>query len=225
MYIKKLTLHSKDFNKQVRFFRDCLGFDVAYSDNSATINMGLSKLEFIKGHVDGKYHYCFLIPCNQIKEALDWLSNRLDLISVERDSYISHFESWNAYSIYFYDGEGNIAELIARLDLQNESTEEFGTHSFLSINEIGTPTSDPRSLDDHLRNTIGSPYWKGDLDRFSTNGDQQGLFLLPNYKIKKTWYPTQIEVRPLPYLATIIQDNQEFSITYENEEMNIRSKK
>ena len=149
------------------------------------------------------------------------MCNRLDLIPVEDNNYIANFESWNAHSIYFYDGDGNIAELITRHDLQNESVNKFGIHSFLSVNEIGTPSSDIRSLDTQLTIQIGSTYWKGDRDRFSTNGNQHGLFLLPNYTIKKTWFPTQIEIKPLPYSALIVHKEKEYAITYKNEIMKI----
>ena len=89
----------------------------------------------------------------------------------------------------------------------------------ISINEIGTPHVNPRALDRQLQSTIGSLYWKGDLDRFSTHGDQYGLFLLPNYKIKKTWFPTEIEVKPLPYSATIVQDSNKYLVQYINEKL------
>ena len=225
MQIKKLTLQSNSIDCQVSFFRDILGFDVENKVNLISITIGTTTLEFVNSPVDGKYHYCFLIPCNQMDKAIEWLSNRLDLIPVENYNLIANFESWNAHSIYFFDGDGNLAELIARHDLQNQSDEEFGIHSFLSVNEIGTPSSDIRTLDSQLTEEIGSSYWKGDRDRFSTNGDQHGLFLLPNYTIKKTWYPTEIEVMPLPYTATIIQNDKEYDVSYENEIMRIEFKR
>ncbi len=221
MRIKKLTLQSNDIARQVSFFKDTLGFTVERSENLLSIVIGNSTLEFIDVPVDGKYHYCFLIPCNQIEEAKVWLSQKLELILVENHNYIAHFDTWNADSIYFYDGNGNIAELIARHDLINRSDKKFGLNSFLSINEIGTPTSDTRRLDHQLTNEIGSEFWKGNLDTFSTNGNQHGLFLLPNYLIKKTWFPTPIKVMPLPYTATIIQDENQYQINYKNENMQV----
>ena len=222
MQINKLTLHSNNIVSQVAFFKDILGFEVVNKVDLISITIGTSTLEFVNTPVYGKYHYCFLIPCNQIEEAKDWLSNRLDLIPVVDNNYIANFESWNANAIYFYDGDGNIAELIARHDLQNESNEEFGIHSLLSINEIGTPSFHIRALDAQLTEEIGSTYWKGDKDRFSTNGNQDGLFLLPNYNIKKTWYPTEIELLPLPYTATIIQNGNAYKIKYKGERMSIK---
>ena len=221
MRIKKLTLQSNNIECQASFFKNLLGCNVRQLENLISIKIGTSILEFVNAPVYGKYHYCFLIPCNQIEEAKEWFSNKLDLIPVEDNNFIANFESWNAQSMYFYDGEGNIAELIARHDLQNESDEYFGIHSFLSVNELGNPTSDPRSINQQLNEIIGSQHWKGDLDRFATNGDQHGLFLLPNYTIKKTWFPTQIEIKPLPYSALIVHKEKEYAITYENEIMEI----
>lgn len=223
MQINKLALNTNNIDSQVAFFKDILGFEVEHKVDLISITIGTSTLEFVNTPVDGKYHYCFLIPCNQIDKAKEWLSNKIDLIPVEDNNFIAYFEFWNAHSIYFYDGDGNIAELIARHDLQNDSDKEFGIHSFLSVNEIGMPSSDIRSLDTYLTNEIGSIYWKGDRDRFSANGDQHGLFLLPNFNIKKTWYPTEIEVLPLPYTATIIQDGKVYDVSYENEVMRIDS--
>lgn len=219
MHIEKLRLHSDNIDQQVSFFRNILGLVTRSSEGLLSIDVGTSVLEFVDSPVDGKYHYCFLIPSNQIEEAKEWLSKRLDLIEVEENNFIANFESWNAHSIYFYDGNGNIAELIARHDLQNESQDKFGIQSLISINEIGTPHVNPRALDRQLQSTIGSLYWKGDLDRFSTHGDQYGLFLIPNYKIKKTWFPTEIEVKPLPYSSTIVQDSNKYLVQYINEKL------
>lgn len=221
MQIKKLTLHSNSLDQQYSFFEKILGFNVERNEKLISIAIGASVLEFIDTPVKGKYHYCFLIPCNQIEEAQEWMSKRHNLIPIEPNINIAHFKSWNSHSIYFYDGEGNIAEFIARHDLKNESHEKFGIHSFLSINEIGTPTAHPRSTDFQLQCAMGSQFWKGDLDRFSTHGDENGLFLLPNYKIKTTWYPTDVKVMPVPYSAIIICKMKEYSLAYKDETLTI----
>ncbi|NNF34968.1 MAG: hypothetical protein HKN68_12720 [Saprospiraceae bacterium] len=47
------------------------------------------------------------------------------------------------------------------------------------------PTENTNLLNTIFQNLIGSHFWKGDMTRFGTHGDQNCLLLLPNPRYKK----------------------------------------
>lgn len=214
MRIKSLTLFSNDLDSQRDFYRNVLGFDISNeSIDSFSVSVGWSTLTFKKAEERHLYHYCFLIPFNKFDEAYEWFSKRLKLISLDEETTFE-FENWNAKSFYFYDGNGNIAECIVRYDLSNESSPDFSISDLLCINEIGTPTYAIEEINNHIEATTGSQFWKGDYERFGTNGDNEGLFLLVNSRIKKSWFPTNLPTIPSTYEATIETGKGLFDIFY-----------
>jgi len=54
-----------------------------------------------------------------------------------------------------------------------------------------------------INQLVGSQFWKGDTARFGAHGDDEGLILLPNYDIKKTWFPTDVKTTTSPFVATL----------------------
>lgn len=64
-------------------------------------------------------------------------------------------------------------------------------------------TNEIEKTNQQLESHIGAKFWKGNLKRFAANGDQEGLFLLPNYDIKNTWFPTEVIIKPNPLTAVI----------------------
>ena len=184
MRIKKLTLYTHQLESEKKFYSETLGFSfLDSSEKDFSVKVGTTQLTFQKTNQLYIYHYCFLIPENKLDEGVEWLKQRLPLIEIEKGRWIENFETWNADSIYFYDGSGNIAEFIVRHDLDNQSDEEFSLASILNVNEIGMPVRDVAKMN-HQLEKLGSPLWRGDLKRFGVNGTQDGLFLLPNYEIK-----------------------------------------
>lgn len=167
------------------------------------------------------YHFCFLIPSNKLNESLAWMQKRVEIVEVEKGEHIVHFDTWNAHSFYFYDADGNIAEFIVRHDLENTTNEPFGLNHVICVNEIGLGTNDPKALNSKLEQEIGSTFWKGDLERFATNGCQEGLFLLPNYNLKDVWFPSQIKIKPEPVHALIENNGELFKVSYQNNDINI----
>ena len=156
---------------------------------------------------------------NKLNEAIEWLHKKLEIIKIEEERIIQHFESWNAHSIYFYDGAGNLAEFIVRYDLKNESQQPFDHTQILCVNEIGMPTKNIKKINVQLEETIHSKFWKGDLERFGTNGTQEGLFLLVNNDAKKTWFPTQMKIKTSPFEILTTINQQKYFLEYRNEEI------
>ncbi len=220
MKIKKLKLYTKTLELEKEFYSKTLGFEVIENfSNSFTLKVGWSELTFEKSKKDYKYHYCFLIPSNKLTQALEWMQKRVKIIDLENGKKTQRFESWNADSFYFYDASGNIAEFIVRYELENHEYSDFKISDVLCVNEIGMPTKDVVNLNNQLQDNFGTEFWKGDPQRFGTNGSQEGLFLLPNYNIKEIWFPTSIKIKPEPFSAVIINNGKKYFMEYKNEEL------
>lgn len=216
MRIQKLKLYTNKLDLEKEFYSKTLGFNLVESNsNFFTIKIGWSELTFQKSIKDFKYHYCFLIPSNKLIQSMEWMEKRVDLIELGDDRKIQRFESWNAESFYFYDASGNIAEFIVRNELNNESENEFDISQVLCVNEIGMPTKNVEETNRQLKKELDTAFWKGD-SRFGTNGSQQGLFLLPNYEIKETWFPTSIKIKPEPFDAIIENQGKQYFVEFKN---------
>jgi catechol 2,3-dioxygenase-like lactoylglutathione lyase family enzyme len=224
MKVKTITLYSNDLKSQKSFYQDTLGLAASNeTEDSFSIEVGWTKMTFKKSSEKFCYHYCFLIPSNKLEEALGWFGSRLDIVPIE-DNFTYFFESWNARSFYFYDGNGNLAECIVRYDLKNTSNTQFTSDDLLCINEIGMPSTHIPTLNDSLINEMGSHFWKGDMERFATNGSQEGLFLLVNNLIKKTWFPSSLPTQSSPFQATIETKKGLFDIEFVAGELKISKK-
>ena len=213
MKFKKLKLFTDSINSELNFYTKILGFRlVKQTDISFTIKAGWSELTFEKSNIKHMYHYCFLLPCNQLREALMWMENKGKILSIEKNRYVEHFESWNTDSFYFNDASGNLAEFIVRHNLENESDIGFSIDSIRGINEMGLPTRNIDKLNKQLEEELNTKFWKGDSHRFGTNGSEEGIWLLPNFEIKKNWFPTSLEIRPEQFEATIAVHDDIYNI-------------
>lgn len=220
MKLKKLKLYTNHLETEFKFYSETLGFEILeQNSNSFTVKIGWSELTFKKSGREHIYHYCFLIPSNMLSQALEWMEKRTKIIEIEAGRKIQNFENWNADSFYFHDASGNIAEFIVRYDLKNEEKNDFNISKILGINEIGLPTNDIQKTNNQLQLEIKTKFWKGDLQRFGTNGTQEGIFLLPNYKVKDIWFPTQLKIRPEPFEAVVENEEKEYLIEFKNEKI------
>lgn len=220
MRFKKLKLYTNTLESELKFYSETLGFKILeQKTNRFSVKIGWSELLFEKSERAYKYHYCFLIPSNKLEEALKWMEKRTEVLTIENNRKIQNFESWNADSFYFYDASGNIAEFIVRYDLNNEESDTFDISKVLGINEIGMPTTNVKRINDQLQKALKTEYWKGDIERFGTNGSQEGIFLLPNYNLKNIWFPTSIKIKPEPFEAVIENKQREYHLEYKNEKI------
>ena len=195
MKIKRLSLQTAYLKTLQEFYSSVLELPVQQTDEKKiTIKTGASDLIFAETRTgEPFYHYAINIPANKIAEAKDWLSNKVKLLWMEDyKNDIADFVNWHAKSVYFYDPAGNIVELIARFDLDNNTSETFSSHQFLSVNEVGLVFTDENfeeeimSLQDSysLSNFDKQP----PLPKFRAIGDDHGLFVVvPEHR---NWYPT-----------------------------------
>ena len=122
MKIKKLSLQTAYLKTLQEFYSSILELHVqSPGEREINITIGNSDLVFAETTTaEPFYHFAINIPSNKIEEAKDWLSNKVKLLWMEdyKDD-IADFVNWHAKSVYFYDPAGNIVELIARFDLDN----------------------------------------------------------------------------------------------------------
>ncbi|UWY26820.1 hypothetical protein N4T20_13935 [Flavobacterium sp. TR2] len=122
---------------------------------------------------------------------------------LEDKTVVTHFENWNAHSIYFFDHSGNLLEFIARHDLNNEQIGEFNSASILSISEIGIVTENPLKLGNQLIEEHGLQFFSqnANTEKFAAMGDHEGLLIL--VQPTRNWYPTQIPSESNPIRITL----------------------
>jgi hypothetical protein len=112
----------------------------------------------------------------------------------DRDEY--RFASWNADAVYFQDPVGNVAELIARHDLPDDSPGPFGPSDVLSVSEIGVVVPDVPAFVAAAREQLGlAPYRPGTPD-FAPVGDEHGLLIVA--REGRPWFLAEIPARPQP---------------------------
>ena len=189
MRIKELKIYSQDLQKQTDFYTKTIGLDlIERSPHHVIFQIGESRLKIVKDERFRPYHFAINIPCNQESEALQWLKERVEILK-DGNNEIQQFDNWNAKAVYFYDADNNIVEFIARQNLRNERFEDFGTDSLLEISEIGIPVNDISTAYNSLKNIAHLEIYDGEFERFCAIGDEHGLFICINKKVKD-WFPT-----------------------------------
>lgn len=189
MKIKELILFTNNLDRQIDFYTTILEFPIVNSTpESTSFKMGDSILTLQYRRNTVPYHFAINIPSFKEVEALYWLKERVDILQFDEKEIID-FSNWNAKAIYFYDLDKNIVEFIARKNLDYKSDFKFSTKSVLNISEIGLVSNQIHKTF-HKLNELGFiEVYSGDFDRFCAVGDDNGLFILVNNKLKK-WFPT-----------------------------------
>lgn len=217
MNIKELTLFTAQLALQSDFYEATLGLEkVEETTTSVSFKVGDSILKFVQRDNVTPYHFAFNIPSNQAEGALNWLKQRVKILKDE-DSEIQYFNFWDAYAVYFYDKEHNIVEFIARKRLNYELDKPFDQSCLLNISEIGLPTKDIQREFNLLNSVAGIPLYSGSIERFCAAGDDHGLFILINKRIKKEWFPTYDKPYSSDFVVRFTEGEQEFCFEYFDE--------
>ncbi|OXB25059.1 glyoxalase [Flavobacterium tructae] len=194
MKLQHLQIQSNNIQETAAFYQNVLNLPILEKDSrSVTIQAGESVLQFIENlQLDSIYHFAFNIPQNKLQEAIQWATNKVDLIVIEDTTVIANFENWNANAIYFYDNNGNILEFIVRYDLNNAQTEPFSSQSILNISEIGILNENPLVLANQLITQHNLEFFRknDNSELFAALGDDEGLLIM--VRPGRNWYPTQI---------------------------------
>jgi hypothetical protein len=153
------------------------------------VKAGRTQLFFTEApEFDGAYHFAFNIPENQFDSAKTWIASRVPLLQDETGKDEFHSENWNSSSVYFKDTAGNVLEFIARHDLKDAASGEFGSKQILNVSEIGLPSEDVVSLASEICKRLDvSVFRQAANESFTPVGDNDGLLILP---IKdRIWIP------------------------------------
>lgn len=200
MKIKEIYLFSDDLKATELFYREVLGIRrFGKEKNSLSFFTGSTKLTFHRSEkLKPVYHLAFDIPHNQIDEALEWLRKRTAIVPVSDTETIADFTNWDARSIYFYDNNGNILELICRFALDNHSEKPFDSSSILHVSEIGMVTDHVPGLCEQIRTQYKLPIFarQQPTEKFAAIGDDEGLFIVVDSH--REWCPTQQKSNPFP---------------------------
>lgn len=211
MRITELTLATSSPEELKKFYADLLGFDeiAAKSDSDGfSFQCGDTRMNFVPGDRDAKYHFAFNVHPDKLPEAITWLQQRgVELVhSAEHRGFLIDFPDWWAKSVYFYDPAGNIAEIIARGALGPAgNTPKFSAKSITGVSEIGVVTDDVPAMREWISTAHGIHAFarNKNTDDFSAMGDDHGLLLLVTAGRK--WYMGNFEAHHYP--LAIVGDN------------------
>lgn len=199
MKIEELILFTNKLDAQIDFYTTILELPIEISTPEYTsFNIGNSILTFKYKKDATPYHFALNIPSNKEKEALYWLKERVDILSFD-DKEIIDFSSWNAKAIYFYDLDNNIIEFISRKNLELNFDQKFSSKSIINISEVGLVSNEIELMFNKLYGINKLDVYSGDFEQFCAVGDEEGLFIIVNNKLRK-WFPTGDEI----YLSDFI---------------------
>jgi catechol-2,3-dioxygenase len=218
MEIKELKIYSSKIKEQADFYSKVLGLIVIkLTEDNVFLEIGKSILNIEFKAETTPYHFAINIPSNKEYEALEWLKSRVEILK-EEGNEIQDFDFWNAKAIYFYDKDKNIVELIARKNLNNLSNQKFDSNQFLQISEIGLPTLNIENEFKQLKSLTGIEIFDGGFERFCAIGDENGLFICINKKVKY-WYPTNDKAFSSEFEIRLLEKGNEYRIAYKNEKI------
>ncbi|MBK8196210.1 MAG: hypothetical protein IPK76_24565 [Lewinellaceae bacterium] len=201
MKIHSIKLETASLDKVADFYHTSLGLEVIRAESGVVhIRIGSSWLVFKENPgLKGIYHFAINIPCNQIREGMAWLERcGIELIANEKGETQIDFPNWNAEAAYFFDPAGNIVELIARRDLQNDSDHTFGPDALYEICETGIVTDDVPAWNARVAESYGiHPFDKQKpAEEFSALGTDSGLFIV--VKEGRKWFLTDLPATRVP---------------------------
>jgi catechol 2,3-dioxygenase-like lactoylglutathione lyase family enzyme len=213
--IHQLTLATADSAGQAVFWADVLGLPVDDSGNGAIVvrlRESVIRFEQVSPGLDPRYHFAINIPRDAIEDAAAWVAQRHELLAFHGDPDVEEGativqSSRGASALYFLDAGGNVVELLANPDLDNDSDAPFGADSFLEIAEIGVATADTAATREAIQAVLGADVlWGGRQGWLLTAiGDDHGVVIVA--PTGRGWIPTGLQARPLP--TTIVATGPE----------------
>lgn len=216
MKILEIEILTNNLPETEKFYAKILCFEVDNkTEHSITFKIGSSKLTFTKTALNNPvYHFAFEIPYNLLEEAIVWIADKAELIKLDNNTLITHFEDWNAKSIYFYDNNGNILEFIVRYDNTISSAAAFTQHQILCVSEIAFVTDSVEKLVSELKMKTGLDYFSkhAPCSDFSVLGNNTGLLLISVED--RAWYPTQIKAKKFTVKVKLKSDRRTIEYQY-----------
>lgn len=214
MVIEELRLRSYSLERQYQLFADQLGIAVeAQTADRVTFRVGHSRLLFERAQRQSDvYHYALGLPGHRFADAVTWLAARVPLLTNQAGQREWSFDTWNAHGVYFADGDGNIAELIAHHTVESRSSGAFSGHSLLGVSEVGLVVEQVGMTVGLLEQQYGlQPYLGLSHPEFTAVGDAHGMFIV--VARGRPWLPTGAPAQPTGSTTTFQVDRRRFSFS------------
>ncbi|SEO95191.1 VOC family protein [Paenibacillus sp. OV219] len=209
MRIKEIILQANSLMEVKNFYVDTLELPLLESSaQKVSVTVGESILTFIHSidHESPYYHFAFNMTEYKVAHALHWLKDKNIEINRINDHDIIHSQSWNADSIYFNDPVGNIVELIARHNLQEDDQGGLFTQlDIKNISEVGLPFVDVKQAMMLLTEKYGIEVYKDSNEVFAALGDENGLFILSG--LSRNWLSSNKVVKAFPLTVHIVNND------------------
>ena len=187
MHLREIRLAARRLEEQRALYAGAFGLEATYQGGALAVRIGDARLVLGPGEPTPQ-HFAIRIPSASYEDALDWLGERVDLLTGEDGGGAFAFPDWNADSAYFADPDGNIVELIAHHDLPEPYTPPFGPSALLGICEAGMPVDDVGAFLDELERRTGAGRWSGNRETFAAAGTKAGSLIV--VRSGRVWYPT-----------------------------------
>src|SRR5262245_57670961 len=196
MRITQLTLAAADPSAQADFWGGRLGMPVRTADSALEVGLRRSTIRFQQADdgADARYHFAINVPPGSIEEAAAWLGCHQEILEFHDDAEeedgatIVHTDR-GASAFYFLDGGGNVVELIANPNVDDEPAASFGPDSLLEIAEIGIATAHTAATCAAVEKVFGPEVlWGGsDPSRLTAMGDDHGVVIVA--PVGRGWIP------------------------------------
>lgn len=221
MKIEELEIYTTRLAEQKNFYREILELEILNENQiSFEVQLGFSILKFVYKKNSTPYHIAIHITDKQEEKALDWLKSRGKILKAGNDEIID-FSNWNAKSVYFYDKDLNIMELISRRDFIKSESSEFSSKNLLGIAEIGLATNDLNDKFQFLKDKCKLQVYGGDCKIFCAIGDDQGLFITIDKNLKD-WFPTGDKAFSSNFRIKFQNKGKRFELQFANDELALK---
>lgn len=220
MKIEELEIYTARLNQQKEFYRQVLGLEISNEDSkSFQVRLGFSFLKFVQKKDSTPYHIAIHIPDKQEEKALEWLTSRVKILKAGDDEIVD-FSNWNAKSVYFYDEDLNIMELISRRDFFKAESSVFSSKNFLGIAEIGLATNDISQKFKFLNEQCDLEVFDGNFEKFCAIGDDEGLLITINKNLKD-WFPTDDKAFSSNFRIKFKNEGSKYELEFENDDLKL----
>jgi catechol 2,3-dioxygenase-like lactoylglutathione lyase family enzyme len=218
MKIHELTLAAGNPEEQKKFYSENLGFkeiEASSATDGFSFMAGYTRINFVPGDKDSRYHFAFNIRPDQLPDTIKWLEDHeIELLNNEQGTgKIVDFPAWRAKSVYFFDPAGNIVEFIARAAIAPAgNAPKFSAQSICGISEIGIVCDEVPAMRQWIEMTHGINGFvrQENTENFSAMGDDEGLLLL--VPEGRNWFMGNFEAYHFPIAVKGVNGGKDFRL-------------